>query len=260
MKLSTLFHSLSVAVAFGFAATTPMHAETLLFEDAFVVENQVALDEPGGRQDINREAAQRQKGSLAPAEYSSNGQPWQQQLYTVGPHRGGALRIFPTRHEPLFLSPAWSLEESAGDYTLKLRVHPHQGDEEMPAMIFVALGTHSGPLFDGASNILAGSLVLKASLLLEPTIVLMQNGVEISDAAPFQGMPRGGDLEIKWTQTDGREITKVEVLIDGTSILKHEGAVVVRGGGMTFGGRMSPDQRPDDFGCLVIDSLRYTRE
>lgn len=43
MKLSTPFHSLSVAVVFGFAATTPMHAETLRFEDEFELANQLAL-------------------------------------------------------------------------------------------------------------------------------------------------------------------------------------------------------------------------
>jgi hypothetical protein len=49
MKLSTPFHCLSAAVALGFAAVTPMHAETLLFEDEFEVENQAALVEREGR-------------------------------------------------------------------------------------------------------------------------------------------------------------------------------------------------------------------
>jgi hypothetical protein len=259
MKLSTLFHSLSVAVAFGFAATTPMHAETLLFEDEFEVANQAALDQPEGRQDINREAAQRQKGSLAPTEYSSNGQHWQQQFYE-GPSIYGGLRLYPKRDGNLLVSPAWSLEEKAGNYALGLRILPI-GREDIPEQIFIALGGSAGPLFEGASAPLAGALLLRVLNYPEPTVMLLQDGSEISDAVSFPGLTTGGELVIRWTQDSGRKISKVEVVLDGASILTHEHDVILGGDNVVFGARMGADQRTDEgFGSVLVDFLRYTRE
>jgi hypothetical protein len=260
MKLSTPVHCLSAAVALGFAATTPMHAETLLFEDEFEVENQAALVEPEGRQDINREAAQRQKGSLAPTEYSSNGQPWQQQLSDAAMSSDGALRLYPKRDGNLLLSPAWGLEEKAGNYALGLRIRP-VGREEIPEQIFVAIGGSAGPLFEGASGPLAGALLLRVLNYPEPTVTLLQDWGEISDAVSFPGLTWGGELIIRWTQDSGRKISNVEVLLDGTSILTHEHDVFVGGDNVVFGARMGVHQQTEnDFGTVLIESLRYTRE
>lgn len=125
----------------------------------------------------------------------------------------------------------------------------------------IALGAKSDNLFGVESNPLAGALVLRVSLLPEPTLVLMQNGVEISNVVPCPDFTAGGELAIRWKQNSASEITKVEALLDGTSILKHEGSVSVPGGSVVFGGRMDSEQTmPKGFGLLVIDSLRYTRE
>jgi hypothetical protein len=250
---------LSLAVAFGFASAAPLQAETLLFDDEFQVTDQAALDEDGGRQEINREAAQRQTGSLAPTEYSSNGQPWQQQL--LAGQGGVRLALFPMKQKPLLLSPKWSMEEAAGDYTLELRILPNRGGEDTPDTILVALGAESGQLLEGMTNILGGALVLEISRLPEPTMVLKRDGVPVSDAVLFQGLESGGDLAVRWKQNAGRKITKVEVLLNGDSILDHEEDLTVVGGNVAFGALMGPEQYlPKGFGALVIGLLRYTRE
>lgn len=258
MKHSPLLIAWSAALSLAFL--TPSHAETLLFEDGFLVENQAALDEDGGRQEINREAAQRQTGSLAPTEYSSNGQPWQQQLSDGAVSPDGALRLYPKRDGNLLLSPAWSLEEKAGDYALGLRILP-VGGEEFPEQIFIALGGSAGPLVEGAVAPLAGALLLRVLNSPEPTVMLLQDLSEISDAVPFPGLTWGGELVIRWTQDSGREISKIEVLLDGTSILKHEHDVFVGGDNVVFGARMGARQQTESgFGTVLIESLRYTRE
>jgi hypothetical protein len=246
--------------ALGLAFLTASHAETVLFEDGFLVEDQAALYEDGGRQEINREAAQRQTGSLAPTEYSSNGQPWQQQLSEGAVSPDGALRLYPTRGGNLLLSPAWSLEEKAGNYALGMRIRP-VGGEELPEQIFIALGGSAGPLLESASGPLAGALLLRVLNYPEPTVMLMQDWGEISDSASFPGLTWGGELVLRWSQDSGHRISKVEVLFDGTSILTHEHDVFVGGDNVLFGARMGGGQQTGNgFGTVLIESLRYTRE
>jgi hypothetical protein len=93
-------------------------------------------------------------------------------------------------------------------------------------------------------------------------VALMQDGNEISDAVSFPGLTStGGELVIRWTQGSGREISEVEVLLDGTSILKHEGNVLLGGNNLVFGARMGAEQPlHDGYGSVAIDYLRYTEE
>lgn len=87
--------------------------------------------------------------------------------------------------------------------------------------------------------------------------MLLQDGSEISHAVSFPGLTTGGELVIRWTQDSGRKISKVEVVLDGASILTHEHDVILGGDNVVFGARMGADQQTDEgFGSLLVDFLR----
>jgi hypothetical protein len=252
-----------LSMALGLAVAPMTQAKTLLFEDDFQVLDKSALLDPESRKDINREATTRQTGSLAPTQYSSNGAPWQQQLY-AGPGylgaQGGVLRLFPMAHRDLIVSPGWNLKEEAGVYSLDLWIRKAQADA-LPARIFVALGASSGPLNEGTPDVLGGALVLQALMDPEPTLQLIQDGAEVSSAVPCPNFAAGGDLAIRWKQNGPLEISNIEVECDGITILRHEGSVSVGGGNVGFGARIASGQGDrQGFGILVIDVFRYTQE
>jgi hypothetical protein len=255
-------HSPLLLVALLSLAVTTGHAGQTLFEDYFGQRLPRALESRG---DFNTGTDQRQSGSLAPADYTHNGEDWQAQTQ-FNAAEGAVCRLFPSQTW-LVASPAWELDAADGRYEIVFEFsHPdsttqQQTDQNKPpaptteTVLLLGQG-----LPDPAAQLQpANGLAVVYRTNPELPSLLLMFGQQVGEFRPTATGENHHTIKLRWRQ-EGGAMRDIEAELDGVT-LKDDGVYSLATPKLLFGarGRYATDYEASGVSCLNVLQLSYTK-
>ena len=247
-------------------AVASAEAKQILFEDTF---GKLLTPSQESRGDFHVGKETRQKGPLAPVDYTQNGEGWQAQTHFF-PKDGVNCRLFPVM-QWLLATPGWELDPADGTYEIVFEFsHPDAASNHLAQD-----ETGRPPAPNAETVLLVGEALPGGTAEKLPArgiAVVVRTSPDLPSFVRVGGLPAGEfaagpkgkgprAIKVRWKQSR-KEIRDIVVELDGQKI-KVGGTSVFAAPKVLFGGRgryTPPDYKAGNLNCLNVLRLAYSKE